>query len=443
MPGGPPLKPTPPLAQRLNRNALTVGAVIVGVTVLTAVVLVRPPREGQGQPSPDVPVDPVSRVPSRPAFLDEPVRPTAAADSVARWPSATYARREPRTLSGIGVVSVPADTWRGALLHAMTDTGRRSRIALRGGRGPGSARARAFQAALMSKSILVADQEPWGRAGAGGAAPADSGAASLARDEERLLSLGDSVLRAASSGSGPTSGGVSPAPSGRTVSQSDGGRRGLFEAPGHTRGVTVLARLDSSGSPYTLRAGTVIPALLLTAINSELRGDVVAQVSRNVLDSRTERMVLVPKGARLIGTYDNQVAAGAGRLLVAWTRLILPDGRSMRLPGLPLKDPQGETGASDQVDTHWRRVFGKALLLSAISAGVELSQPRQTNAFAAPSVGQVAAGALGQELSNVALEVLRSGMDAPPTFTIRQGQPFDVFLNGDLVFDGPYKEESP
>jgi len=152
-------------------------------------------------------------------------------------------------------------------------------------------------------------------------------------------------------------------------------------------------------------------------------------------------LLLIPKGARLIGTYDNQIAAGEGRLLVAWTRLILPDGRSLRLPGLALKDLEGQTGAKDQVETHWRRVFGKALLLSAISAGVQLSQPQQASALAPPSAGQVAAGALGQELSNVALEVLRRGMDVVPTITIRQGQPFNVFLNGDLVFDGPYEEE--
>ncbi len=147
--------------------------------------------------------------------------------------------------------------------------------------------------------------------------------------------------------------------------------------------------------------------------------------------------------ARLIGTYDNQVAAGEERLLVAWTRLIFPDGRSLRLPGLALKDLEGQTGAKDQVDTHWQRVFGRAVLLSAISAGVQLSQPPQTTAFTAPSAGQVASGALGQELSNVALEILRRGMDVAPTITIRQGQAFNVFLNGDLVFDAPYEEERP
>jgi type IV secretion system protein VirB10 len=91
------------------------------------------------------------------------------------------------------------------------------------------------------------------------------------------------------------------------------------------------------------------------------------------------------------------------------------------------------------VDTHWRRVFGNALLLSAISAGVQLSQPRQLSVLAPPSAGQVAGGALGQELSGVASELVRRGMDVPPTITISQGQSFNVFLKADLVFAGPYQ----
>ena len=110
----------------------------------------------------------------------------------------------------------------------------------------------------------------------------------------------------------------------------------------------------------------------------------------------------------------------------------------MTLPGLALKDPQGQTGAKGNVDNHTGRVFGRALLLSAIGAGAQLSQPRQASILAPLTAGQVAAGAVGQEMSQVALEVLRRGMDQPPTITVPQGQTFNVFLNGDLVFDGPY-----
>jgi type IV secretion system protein VirB10 len=300
------------------------------------------------------------------------------------------------------------------------------------GSGASAARHRAYRAALTSSALVAVSPAPT-------AASVPAEGPPLATEEEHLLGLGDSVLRAAArSGGGghvTADGALAPSP------QAESHHRAFLDAAGDAKGATVIARVEPAGSPYTLRAGTVIPGLLLTEINSDLPGDVVAQVSRDVYDSRSQRTLLVPKGARLIGTYDNRVVAGEGRLLVAWTRLILPDGRSLRLPGLALKDPQGRTGATDQVDTHWHRVFGKALLLSAISAGVQLSQPQQATVFAPPSAGQVATGALGQELSNVALEVLRRGMDVAPTITIRQGQPFDVFLNGDLVFDGPYEEE--
>ena len=412
MPAPPPLRPLLPLAKRLNRNALIVSAVIMGMTVLTAVVVVHPTREAQQRPSPQPGVDDAPSAPSRPTFLDEPVRISAApSDTAVVGLVPLSGGREPT------VRPFPADT-------AYPAPGPPP------GSGGPSARERAYQAALTSPLVLVSPA----RAPASVGAQTDS--APLAAEEQRLLNLGDSVLR--TSGRVPTGGAV------RTTPQRDERhQRAFLDAAGDARGATVTPELEPAGSPYTLRAGTVIPGLLLTGINSDLPGDLVAQVSRDVFDSRTQRLLLIPKGARLVGTYDNQVAVGEDRLLVAWTRLIFPDGRSLRLPGLALKDVQGQSGAKDQVDTHWRRAFGRALLLSAISAGVQLSQPQQTSPFAAPSAGQVAAGALGQELSNVALEILRRGMDAPPTITIRQGQPFNVFLNGDLVFDGPYEEERP
>lgn len=406
MSSAPPLRPLPPLAKRLNRNALTVGAVIMGMTVLTAVVVVRPSREAAETPSPPG-TDEAPAVPSRPTFLDEPVRAPAAHGDTARTVGLVPPFGDPEVA---GDISVP--------YTAMGSTPRPE----------ASARERAYRAALTSPVVLGTPPAP-------AAASGEGDGPAIATEEERLLNLGDSVLYAAARAvSGPDHGRT-------TSSQADRRRREFLDVAGDARGATVIARLEPAGSPYTLRAGTVIPGLLLTGINSDLPGDLVAQVSRDVYDSRTQRTLLIPKGARLIGTYDNQVVAGQGRLLVAWTRLILPDGRSLRLPGLALKDLEGQTGAKDRVDTHWQRVFGKALLLSAISAGVQLSQPQQTSVLAPPSAGQVAAGALGQELSNVALEILRRGMDVVPTITIRQGQPFNVFLNGDLVFDGPYEEE--
>ena len=202
---------------------------------------------------------------------------------------------------------------------------------------------------------------------------------------------------------------------------------------------TVL-RLDPAGSPYTIRAGTVVAGFLVTGINSDLPGEVLGQTSRDVFDSETQHNLIVPKGSRLIGSYDSR-SVGTGRLIVAWTRLILPDGRSMTLPRLAGTDLEGQAGLHDEVDHHYGRVYGAALLTSALTAGVQLSQPQQSGLYAAPSTRQVAAGALGQTMGDVALESARRGLDIPPTVVIRPGQPFDVFLSGDLSFPAPYRPE--
>jgi len=195
--------------------------------------------------------------------------------------------------------------------------------------------------------------------------------------------------------------------------------------------------MEVAPPPYTILAGTVIPGLLLTGVNSDLPGEVVGQTSRDVYDSRTQRALLVPRGSRLIGTYDNR-SVGTGRLVVAWTRLILPDGRSVALPRLAGTDAEGQAGLHDQIDHHYGRVYGAALLTSALTAGVQLSQPQQSGLYASPSSRQVAAGALGQTMGDVSLERARRGLDVPPTVIIRPGQPFNVFFAGDLTFDAPY-----
>jgi len=305
------------------------------------------------------------------------------------------------------------------------------------GAGAGHARERAYRDALRESAVAAtvehppAPEGPLTSAAAPPASAADSGDA-----EGRFLAASDSVLQSsirAASGGGAASGG--------SATPRSHARRAFLREAGDAGGRASSARLEPAGSPYTLRAGTVIPGVMLTAVTSELPGDCLGQVSRDVYDSQTQSILLLPKGSKLLCHYDDQVAAGQGRLLVAWTRLIFPDGRSMTLPGLALKDAQGATGAVGKVDTHLSRVFGRAVLLSALSAGAQLSQPRQTGIFAAPTTGQIAAGAAGQELSNVALEILRRGMDEPPTITIPQGAAFNVFLNGDLVFDSPYVPE--
>ena len=203
----------------------------------------------------------------------------------------------------------------------------------------------------------------------------------------------------------------------------------------------IASRVQDPISEYQIMAGTVLPAMMVTEINSDLPGEILGQVSRNIYDSQ-QRHLLIPRGTRVIGRYDSQVALGQSRVLIAWTRLIFPDGRSLSLPGLPTQDLRGAAGLRSRVDNHYGRLYGQAILLSIIGAGAQLSQPQQSTVFVPPSAGQVAAGALGQELSQVSMETIRRNMDVRPTLQVRPGTPFYIILERDLILEGPYTESN-
>ena len=136
-------------------------------------------------------------------------------------------------------------------------------------------------------------------------------------------------------------------------------------------------RLEAPATPYILRTGFVIPALLYSAMESELPGTIIAQVSQDVFDTPTGNYLLIPQGARLIGEYSNAIQYGQARIFVAWQRIIYPDGSALDIGAMPGADEQGEAGFNDQVNNHFVRLFGSALLMSAITAGVTYSQQQR------------------------------------------------------------------
>lgn len=198
----------------------------------------------------------------------------------------------------------------------------------------------------------------------------------------------------------------------------------------------VEARVQRPASPYQIMAGTLIPVTLVTAINSDLPGDVVAQVTRNVYDTQ-QRHLLIPAGSRMLGRVDNEVGLGQARVNIAWHRLILPNNNSLSLPGFGGVDGQGAAGIRDRVNNNYTRTYVNALLLSAITAGAQLSQPQSANVYAAPSAGQIAAGALGQRMSEVSSEVIRGNMQVGPTLEVRPGFQFSIYVSQDLILP-PY-----
>lgn len=195
-------------------------------------------------------------------------------------------------------------------------------------------------------------------------------------------------------------------------------------------------------SPFEVKAGTVIPATMISGANSDLPGQMIAQVRENVYDTATGRYLLIPQGTRLIGIYDSQVAYGQGRLLTVWQRMIFPDASSITLQGMPGADQGGYGGFHDQVDNHYFRIFGSAMLMSAISAGTQLSQPNTANsngANTAPTASQVLAGALGQQLGQAGTTLLQKNLNIQPTITIRNGYRFNVMVTKDMLFAGAYR----
>jgi len=193
-------------------------------------------------------------------------------------------------------------------------------------------------------------------------------------------------------------------------------------------------RLQTPLSPSELMAGTVIPAALITGLNSDLPGQVIAQVTQDVYDSVSGRTLLVPQGAKLIGKYDSVVAYGQSRVLLIWTRLIMPDGSSVVLDNLPGADTQGYAGLEDGVDYHFWRLLRGVALSSLLGVSSALAT---NNVVGGTGTGNVII-ALGQSADQAANQagqsIVSRDLGVQPTLTVRPGFPLDVMVNRDIVF---------
>ena len=192
-------------------------------------------------------------------------------------------------------------------------------------------------------------------------------------------------------------------------------------------------------SKYELKMGWKIPAFLIDGINSDLPGKVCAQVRENVYDSATGKYLLIPQGAKVCGTYDSQVALGQTRILMVWDRLIFDDGSSLVLAGMPGTDQAGHAGFDAEVDNHYFRVLTSALLMSVVSAGMQISQPPQGNSNGPATPAQTAAGALGQQLGQVSSGMIQRNLKIQPSLSQQPGYRFNIQVTRDIIFPGPYQ----
>jgi type IV secretory pathway VirB10-like protein len=194
--------------------------------------------------------------------------------------------------------------------------------------------------------------------------------------------------------------------------------------------------LQAPRSRWQLMAGTVIPAALVTGITSDLPGQVIATVTEPVYDSVTGETILIPQGTRLLGEYDAQVAFGQRRVLLVWTRLVMPDGSSITLDRTVASDVAGNAGLEDGVDWHWKRLLSGAALSTVIGVGAELAQPDDRSGgnrvvIATQQSAQDTVNQVGQEIT-------RRNLGIQPTLTIRPGYPVRVIVQRDLVLQ-PYR----
>ncbi|MBN8956858.1 MAG: IncP-type conjugal transfer protein TrbI [Rhizobiales bacterium] len=193
-------------------------------------------------------------------------------------------------------------------------------------------------------------------------------------------------------------------------------------------------------SPFELKRGSVIPATLITGINSDLPGRITAQVSQNVFDSASGHRLLIPQGTRLLGRYDSKVSFGQSRVLVVWTDIILPNGSTLQIGGMAGTDAQGYGGLSDKVDRKLLQTFGSAILIALIGAGTEMAIPRDRNSFGMENSAEYAARrSFAETFGRMAERTISRNMDVQPTLEIRPGYKFNVLVDQDMVFPGEYR----
>jgi type IV secretory pathway VirB10-like protein len=200
----------------------------------------------------------------------------------------------------------------------------------------------------------------------------------------------------------------------------------------------VAKPIQAPVSPFEVKAGTIIPAALVTGVNSDLPGEIVAQVTQNVFDTATGRYLLIPQGSRLVGKYDSLVSYGQDRALIVWNRVILPNGDSVDLEGMPGSDESGAAGLQDETNHHRWEFAGALAVSTLLSLGPSVAQAlaegghngSDTNVYAGP------ASSLGSNTSQVGENLLNRELNRPNTITVRPGWPLNVLINRDLVMRG-------
>lgn len=278
---------------------------------------------------------------------------------------------------------------------------------------------------------------------------AGTGAPPDPAEQERLAAIASSpffggastpISTPASSGIGGLQAAAPPAPGSAPYGrdQNNQARKNEFFENSGGDGKEYLSKpVRKPVSRYEVKAGAIIPAILVTGLNSDLPGNVIAMVKENVYDTVTGEYLLVPQGTRVLGLYDSMVSYGQKRVQVVWVRMIRPDGSSITLENMPGVDLAGMSGYKDKVDNHFDRLVGGALLSSILSVGATVSQGTYTNDQNMTTQQRLAAS-VGQDINNAGQQITRKNLDIQPTLKIRAGMTVNILVNKDMIVD-PYK----
>ncbi|MFZ0219058.1 MAG: TrbI/VirB10 family protein [Candidatus Aquirickettsiella sp.] len=202
---------------------------------------------------------------------------------------------------------------------------------------------------------------------------------------------------------------------------------------------TLDSGLQNLDSPFELQAGSLIPGVMITGINSDLPGQIIAQVRSNIYDSPSGKYLLIPQGSRLTGMYDSQITYGQQRILIIWNRIIFPNGQSVTIQGMPGVDRQGYAGFKGDVNNHYMRLFGSAILMSVLGTGAQLAAPTSDNPLAPLTVKQALAQSLNSNLVNTSSSITAKNLNIQPTLKIQPGYEFNISVTKDMLFPRAYR----
>ena len=302
-----------------------------------------------------------------------------------------------------------------------------------GGGAPSSPGLRGNIAPILFGEDAVKPERPSGSStGAGGLTESEQ--AEIAR-----RSAGSLITDSGGSGGGSASGGGNVSLFSSAGNDDDDAQ---FSAVGAT--ATKVNRLNK-----VIIQGKMISAVLETAINTDLEGMLRAVVTHDVY-SEKGRNILIPRGSRLIGSYESTVTRNQQRLQVAWSRVIRPDGGDIAIDSQGT-DRLGRTGISGKIDNKYFELFGSSLLVSSVTTGVALIAEQFSDSEGVSStiteggtqetngnISDVAISDAVQNLGSVGRSISDELLDSQPTFTVDQGAIIKIYVSKDLYFPEIY-----